>query len=100
MPDLRELLRTSRSCSRCAGRALLIANVVAEPNFGKPGNWPEELATLAPFAIVAMASTPAIVSGGGGLDISVGPVAVLANVMLIEWLLPHAADSAWVASRC
>ena len=76
---------------------LLIANVIAEPNFGKPGNWAAELATLAPFAIVAMASTPAIVSGGGGLDISIGPLAVLANVMLIEWFLPHSGlDSAWV----
>jgi ribose transport system permease protein len=76
---------------------LLIANVIAEPNFGKPGNWTVELATLAPFAIVAMASTPAIVSGGGGLDISIGPIAVLANVILVEWLLPHAGlDSAWV----
>ena len=76
---------------------LLIANVVAEPNFGKSGNWPSELATLAPFAIVAMASTPAILSGGGGLDISIGPLAVLANVVMIEWFLPHSGlDSAWV----
>src|SRR5262249_53656246 len=61
-------------------------------------NWPTELAALARFAIVAMASTPSILSGGGGLDISVGPVAVLANAVLIEWLLPHAGlSSAWVA---
>jgi ribose transport system permease protein len=76
--------------------ALLIANVIAQPNFGKPGNWPEELATLAPFAIVAMASTPSILSRG--LDISIGPMSVLANVILIEWLLPHPGlSSAWVA---
>ena len=76
---------------------LLIANIVAEPNFGKPGNWPAELATLAPFAIVALASTPSILSGGGGLDISIGPIAVLANVVMIEWFLPHSGlDSAWV----
>lgn len=67
---------------------LLVANVLAEPDFGKPSNWPVVLATLAPFGIVAMASTPAILSGGGGLDISVGPIAILANVILIEWLLP------------
>ena len=76
---------------------LLIANIVAEPNFGKPGNWPAELATLAPFAIVALASTPSILSGGGGLDISIGPIAVLANVVMIEWFLPHSGlDSVWV----
>ncbi len=76
---------------------LLVANIIAEPTFGKPTNWAVELGTLAPFAIVAMASTPAILSGGGGLDISIGPIAVLANVILIEWLLPHSGlDSAWV----
>jgi len=77
--------------------SLLVANVIAEPNFGEPGNWPAQLATLAPFAIVALASTPSILSGGGGLDISIGPIAVLANVVLIEWFLPHSGlDSAWV----
>src|SRR3954454_17731965 len=79
------------------GLGLLIANIIAEPTRGRPGNGPDELATLAPFAIVAMASTPSIVSGGGGLDISVGPIAVLVNVLLIEWFLPHSGlDSAWV----
>jgi ribose transport system permease protein len=77
--------------------ALLVANIIAEPTFGKPGNWAVELGTLAPFAIVAMASTPAILSGGGGLDISIGPIAVLANVILVVWFLPHSGlDSAWV----
>jgi ribose transport system permease protein len=77
---------------------LLLANVIADPNFGKPDNWPAQLATLAPFAIVALASTPSILSGGGGLDISVGPIAVLANVIMIEWFLPNGGlDTAWVA---
>ena len=45
-----------------------------------------------------MASTPSILSGGGGLDISIGPLTILANVMLIEWFLPHAGlGSAWLA---
>jgi ribose transport system permease protein len=74
---------------------LLVANILAEPSFGKPSNYPAELATLAPFAIVAMASTPSILSCGGGLDISVGPITVLANVILIEWLLPHAGLGHW-----
>jgi ribose transport system permease protein len=98
MPDLRELLRTRPFMfALLLAVALLVANIVAEPNFGKPGNWPEELATLAPFALVAMASTPSILSGGGGIDISVGPVAILSNVILVCWLLPHSAtSSAWV----
>jgi ribose transport system permease protein len=76
---------------------LLIATIVAEPDFASPGNWPAQLATLAPIVLVAMASTPAIVSGGGGLDLSVGPLAVFVNVLLVEQLLPHGIDSAWTA---
>lgn len=77
--------------------ALLIANVVAEPDFGDPSNWPQELATLAPLALVAFASTPAIVAGGGGLDLSVGPLAVLVNVLLVQKLLPGALHAPVVA---
>jgi ribose transport system permease protein len=68
---------------------LLVANVAASPQFGRPGNWAAELAALAPFALVAMASTPAIVSGGGGLDISIGPLTSLLGILLVAGLLPH-----------
>jgi len=45
-----------------------------------------------------MAATPAILSGGGGLDISVGLNAGLVSNVLILYLLPHGAwGSAWVA---
>lgn len=72
--------------------ALLVANVAAEPSFGDPSNWPQELAALAPLAIVAMASTPSVLSGGGGLDLSVGPLLVFCNILLVHHLLP---GSAW-----
>jgi ribose transport system permease protein len=76
--------------------ALLIGNVLAQPSFGNPHNWPQELATLAPIALVAFASTPSIASGGGGLDLSVGPLAVLTNVILVESLFTNGITSAWV----
>jgi ribose transport system permease protein len=72
---------------------LLIANVAADPDFGDPGNWPQQLATLAPLALVAFASTPAIVAGGGGLDLSVGPLAIFLNVFLVRELLPGGLQS-------
>lgn len=74
---------------------LLIGNILASPDFADPDNWPQQLATLAPLVLVAFASTPAIVSGGGGLDLSMGPLAVLVNVLLVQALLPHGVDSAW-----
>jgi ribose transport system permease protein len=99
MPDARELLRRRPYVFAAALAAvLLVANVVSQPSFGTPANWPDELSALAPLALVAMASTPSILSGGGGLDISVGPLAVLANVVLVEWLLPDPVlGTAWVA---
>lgn len=70
---------------------LLIANVITDPDFADPDNWPRQLATLAPLMLVALASTPSIVSGGGGIDLSVGPLAVLCNVILVHKLLPSSA---------
>ena len=75
---------------------LLIATIVAQPNFAKPANWPEELATLAPLALAAMASTPSIVSGGGGLDVSVGPTIILINVIFVSGLLRGGITSGWL----
>jgi len=72
---------------------LLIANVLADPGFADHSNWPRQLATMAPLVIVALASTPSVLSGGGGLDLSIGPLAVLCNVLLAQSLLPHGVTS-------
>jgi ribose transport system permease protein len=98
MPDLRSLLHTRPFVFALLLSAVLLAvNVIAQPSFGDPGNWPGQLATLAPLALVAMASTPSILSGGGGLDLSVGPLLVFCNVVLVRGFLPHGIDSAWTA---
>src|SRR5437763_6414577 len=78
--------------------ALLFANIIAQPTFGSPSNWPQELASFAPLAIVAMASTPSILSGGGGLDLSVGPLVVFCNVLLVHKFFPHGLESGWAAA--
>ena len=61
---------------------LLIANVAAQPSFASPANWAETLAIFAPFAIAALASTPAIMAGGGGIDISIGPLMTVINMVI------------------
>lgn len=67
---------------------LLVANVIAQPSFVKPGNLPADIGLFAPLALVACASTPAILSGGGGLDISIGPLMNFASILLVLKLLP------------
>lgn len=69
--------------------ALLIAEIITQSSFSEPSNIPAELATFAPFAILAMASTPSILSGGGGIDLSVGPLATLVNCIFVAKMLPH-----------
>ena len=75
---------------------LLIANIVAQPRFASPSNWPETLAIFAPFAIAALASTPAIMSGGGGIDISIGPLMTVVDMIIVAVLLPHHLGAAWI----
>lgn len=76
---------------------LLVANIVAQHSFLAPHYWPSVLGTLAPYVLVAFASTVPILSGGGGIDISVGPQATLTNCLLVAVLFQHGMGSPWVA---
>ena len=69
--------------------ALIIANVVALPDLANPSSYAATLGELAPFALVAVASTPAILSGGGGIDLSIAPLTGLIAVVYVVGLLPH-----------
>src|SRR4029079_2600687 len=64
---------------------LLIGNLIETPDFG----WTEQLGQFAPLAIAAMASTPAIISGGGGFDISISPLMILTSAVFVVWLAPN-----------
>lgn len=69
--------------------ALLVANLMVEPTIDVTA----QLTVLAPIALAAMASTPAIVSGRGGLDISIGPLMILLAVLFAAVLAPAGFDS-------
>ena len=75
---------------------LLVANIIAQPDIAAPSNWPETLAIFAPFALAALASTPAIMSGGGGIDISIGPLMSAINIVIVADLLPHGLGSPFI----
>jgi ribose transport system permease protein len=67
--------------------ALFVANLIVQPSFVSGSALPETLADLAPFAIIAMATAPSVVTGG--LDLSVGPLLSLTNVIMVAVLIPH-----------
>jgi len=77
---------------------LFVANVVKLPAFVSVENWDANLIAFAPFAILAVASTPAVLTGQGGIDLSIAPLANLVNVVLVIHLLDSPTlSSPWVA---
>jgi ribose transport system permease protein len=97
MAELKRLLQTRPYMfALLLSVLLLIANIVVDTSFAEPSGWALQLATFAPFALVAAASTPSIVSGGGGLDISIGPIVVFINCIFVVWLLRAGVDSIFV----
>jgi ribose transport system permease protein len=67
--------------------ALFIANIGVLPAFGAPGSYASTLGGLAPLALVAMASVPAILAGG--IDVSVGPLVGLLGIVYVVYLQPN-----------
>lgn len=74
---------------------LLVLNVLAAPQFGHPENWALTLGTFAPFALVGLASTPSVLSGG--IDISVGPLMTFINCLFVAVLVPAGLGSIGVS---
>jgi ribose transport system permease protein len=63
-------------------------NAVASPAFTDASNWNGMLIGVAPFILTAMAQTAPVMSGEGGIDLSVGPLAGLVNAMVTSILVP------------
>jgi ribose transport system permease protein len=66
---------------------LLIANIVVLPEFADLSSIQTSLGVLAPLVLVAMASTPSILSGG--VDVSVALTMGFTNMILVVVLEPH-----------
>jgi ribose transport system permease protein len=98
MLDLRHQLRERTYLfALLLALALLAINIALVPRFASPASWAANLKAFAPLALLAMASTPSILSGGGGLDISVGPLADVISIVLIVVLLPTIFGSPFIA---
>ena len=88
----RAIFRTSYAFAGLLFLLLLAGNLIAIPEFVAPDQIAGTLAIAAPFVIAAIASTPAILSGGGGIDLSVGPLLGFVNVVLVIRLMPNDLD--------
>lgn len=76
---------------------LLTANIIAQPGFAALNQIAPTLGTFAPFALAAMASTPAFLSGGGGIDLSIAPLMGLVNIVFVTRLLGTSLGSPEIA---
>ncbi len=52
------------------------------------------ISVAAPLLLATMALTPPVISGRGGIDLSVGPMMGFVNVTIIAWLVGHGHESA------
>jgi ribose transport system permease protein len=62
---------------------LIIANAVVNPVAFGAGQISTTVGLAAPLVLAAMAVTPAVLAGGGGIDLSVGPLMSLVGAVLI-----------------
>ncbi|MDA8345654.1 MAG: ABC transporter permease [Thermaerobacter sp.] len=72
---------------------LAVASLIFTPGqFGAQAIW-VTIGTAAPTILAAIAVTPSILSGRGGLDLSVGPLMGVLNVLLVQYLIGAAGQS-------
>ena len=97
--NIRRLLRANSFLfAGLLALVLFVANVAKLPAFVAVENWDANLIAFAPFAILAVASTPAVLTGQGGIDLSIAPLANLVNVVLVIHLLDSPTwSSPWLA---
>jgi ribose transport system permease protein len=75
---------------------LIVANAIKQPGFLDQSNWATTLAVASPIILTGMAQTVPVLSGGGGLDLSVGVFAGFITVLIAGELAPRGYDSPWV----
>ncbi|MAU19132.1 MAG: ABC transporter permease [Martelella sp.] len=69
---------------------LAAINVFLSPVRFSPGNWPSVLGLAAPLLLATFAISLPFLAGRGSIDISVGPLMGLVNVILIRFVIGEA----------
>jgi len=66
---------------------LLVINIILNPVRFAPSNWGAVLGLAAPLLLASLATTIPFLAGRGSIDISVGPLIGLINVILVQILI-------------
>ncbi|WP_152047791.1 ABC transporter permease [Aureimonas psammosilenae] len=66
---------------------LLVANAVLNPARFAPSNWGSVLGLAAPLLLTSLAVTLPFLAGRGSIDVSVGPLIGLVNVLIVKGLI-------------
>lgn len=72
---------------------LILVNAVLNPARLAPAGILTTLGLVAPLMLAALATTPSILAGGGGIDISIGPMIGFINVVMVLYLFEAGIDS-------
>lgn len=76
---------------------LLAVNIAINPARFAPGAWGTLIGLAAPLIGAALASTPAILGGRGGIDISVGPLMGFINALVVLVLIQQLGiETPWI----
>ena len=75
---------------------LLALNVAVQPSFVQPSAWASTLALASPYIVIGLAQTLPILTGNGGLDLSVGPLAGFCSVVIAGVLVPAGISDPWL----
>lgn len=76
---------------------LLVVNVALSPVMLSSGHLPNTITLVVPSLLIAMASVPSVMTGRGGIDLSVGPLLGLINVVITGVLLERGLGNAPIA---
>lgn len=76
---------------------LLALSILQDPILLSPRFLTGALSVAVPLILGAMAVTPAILSGNGGMDLSIGPLMGFINVLVVTLLMPANLGDWWLA---
>ena len=90
MPAVRQTLRRNNYAAVPLALLILlfVVNAAVQPQFLAQNSWATSMSVLCPTVLTAMAMTLPVLSGNGGLDLSVGPLAGFMTVLISTILVP------------